>query len=344
MAELIWEERWHPLRREWVLIAGHRASRPWAGESLAAATGSVPEYDPSCHFCPGNRRVSGITNPDYTSPFAFTNDHPPMGPGAPDPVPGVIPYGSRSARGLCKVITYHRRHDLTLAEMPVEDIAVVATAWQRETQDLGARPEVKSVLVFENKGKVVGVSNPHPHCQIYGANFVFQVLQLEVEAARMARAEEDRNVFEAMLMEEHRDGRRILHENDAFTAFIPFAARYAYEVMILTRRRAGSLTDFTPPDIHLLAACLKEVLVRYDNLWRMPLPYVMALHQAPTDGGHYPDFRFHIEIYPPLRAPHTLKYLAGPELGGGNIINPTCPEEKAAELRSLSGTHYKESP
>jgi UDPglucose--hexose-1-phosphate uridylyltransferase len=303
----------------------------------------VPAYVPDCYLCPRNARVSGARNPDYRDVFVFDNDHPCVGPLAPATVraPGEF-YRVAPASGIAKVVCYSPRHDLTLSELTVEEIVVLLTAWQHEYRELAARPEVRHVLVFENKGEVVGVSNPHPHCQIYATNFVFKTIETEVQAGRRHRAETGRSLFTEIIAAERADGRRVIAENEHAIAFLPFFARYAYETYVAPKRSYPSLADVPPAELSDFARALKEVLVRFDNLWRMAFPYVMVLHQAPTDGENHESFHFHIEFHPPLRKPNLLKYLAGPEIGGGNFLSDTSPEEKAAELRAVSSKHYKE--
>jgi len=197
------------------------------------------------------------------------------------------------------------------------------------------------VLIFENKGEVVGVSNPHPHCQIYATNFVFKTIETEARVSERHLAETGRVLFQDIIQAEREDGRRIIVENDSAIAFLPYFARYAYEVFVAPKQTHASLATFSQKEICDFARALKCLLVKFDNLWHMPFPYVMTLHQAPTDGGDYRGFHFHIEFHPPLRRPNLLKYLAGPEIGGGNFLSDTAPEEKAAELRAQPEIHYK---
>lgn len=337
----IWEERWHPLRREWVIVAAHRQERPWVGQTIPATGERAPAYDADCFLCPGNRRVSGAVNPAYTGVFVFDNDHPCVGPGAPGDVPEPgPPYAARRADGVARVICFSPRHDLTLAEMPAAEIAGIVGCWQQQTRDLGARPGIRQVLIFENKGEVVGVSNPHPHGQLYATNFTWHTFDAELEAQRAYARETGRALFADIIAAEQRDGRRILYEDEHAIAFVPYFARYAYEVYVAPKRRVAHVHALAEPEVEAVAAALRDVTVRYDNLWRQSFPYVMPLHQAPTDGGDYRDFHFFIGFLPPLRRPNTLKYLAGPEIGGGNFLSDTTPEEKAAELRALSSVHY----
>lgn len=336
-----WEERWHPLRREWVVISSHRNDRPWSGATVADAGRTLPQYDPTCYLCPGNPRVSGRRNDDYTGVFVFDNDHPSVGPNAPlelEPPAGI--YRNRPANGLARVVCFTPRHDLTLAELPSNRITELLHTLQREYRDLAARPEVRGILMFENKGEVVGVSNPHPHCQIYATNFVFKTMEIEAEASAEHLAEHGRPLFQDIIAAEEADGRRILASRDGALSFIPYFARYPYETYVAPRATRASIADLDDDELSSFSEVLGETLVRLENLWKMPLPYVMVLHQAPTQDPA-PGFHFHIQILPPLRKPGLLKYLAGPEVGAGNFLNDTAPEVKAAELRAVPSVHYK---
>lgn len=339
-----WEQRWHPLREEWVIVAAHRQNRPWSGQTMEHDPPPVPSFDPTCYLCPGNARVSGKRNPAYDGVYVFDNDHPCVGPNAPTQLatPTGI-YRNQPATGIARVVCYSPLHNVTLAELEPVQIEALLRAWQEQYRDLGARPEVNHVLVFENKGEVVGVSNPHPHCQIYATNFAFKTIENEVRISREHLRTRGKVLFQEIIEAERADGRRILAENGGAIAFIPYFARYAYETYVAPKETRASLADLSEAEVQDLALVLKEVLVRLDNLWRMPFPYVMALHQAPTDGGDHRGFHFHIEFHPPLRKPNLLKYLAGPEIGGGSFLSDTWPEDKAAELRAVSGSvHYKQ--
>ncbi len=340
----VWEERWHPLRREWVVISAHRNDRPWLGERVGEASRALSAYVPDCYLCPGNQRVSGERNPPYAGVYVFDNDHPCVGPRAPaelDPAPGNGVYRNRSASGLARVVCFTPRHDLTLAELPESEILSLLEVLQGQYRDLAARPDVRHVLVFENKGEVVGVSNPHPHCQIYATNFVFKTIEIEAGASAAHLAEHGRVLFQDIIAAEETDGRRILASSRDALSFVPYFARYPYETYVAPRATHASLADLDATELRDFAAVLRETLIRLENLWRMPFPYVMVLHQSPTEAQAAPGFHFHIEIHPPLRKPGLLKYLAGPEIGGGNFLNDTSPEEKAAELQAVPTTHYK---
>ena len=340
---MVWEQRWHPLRREWVIISSHRNERPWQGERVSESARPLPAYVQDCYLCPGNVRSSGQRNAPYSGVYVFDNDHPCVGPGAPRapavPAPAATIYRNSTASGCARVVCYTPRHNLTLAQLPESEVLGLLQALQAQYRELGARQEVRHVLVFENKGEVVGVSNPHPHCQIYATNFVFKTIESEAEAQGQYVAEHGRPLFQDIIQAEEADGKRLLVQRDKALSFIPYFARYPYETFVAPRETRASLADLTAQELDHFAAVLRETLIRLDNLWQMSFPYVMVLHQAPTDRA-YPGFHFHIEIHPPLRKPGLLKYLAGPEIGGGNFLNDTAPEEKAAELQAVPSVHY----
>jgi UDPglucose--hexose-1-phosphate uridylyltransferase len=341
---MTWEERWHPLREEWVIMAAHRQDRPWSGSTVNKAAPELPPYVADCYLCPGNARVSGAVNPQYEQTYVFDNDHPCVSPDAPsalEPSEGL--YQNRPAQGIARVVCYSPKHNLTLAELTVDEIQQLLRVWQQQYDELARLPEIKHVLIFENKGEVVGVSNPHPHCQVYATNFVFKTIENEARVSRRHLEQTGRVLFQDIIAAEQETRARIIAENDSAIAFVPYFARYAYEVFVAPKRTHPSLAALSPGEVSDFAAVLKDVAVRYDNLWQLPFPYVMPLHQAPADGGDYSGFHFHIEFHPPLRKPDLLKFLAGPEIGGGNFLSDTSPEDKAAELRAQPSVHYKES-
>jgi UDPglucose--hexose-1-phosphate uridylyltransferase len=339
---MLWEERWHPLRREWVVVSSHRNDRPWHGETTGDARRQLNPYEPGCYLCPGNARISGKTNPRYKGVYVFDNDHPCVGPLAPgelDAPPGI--YQNRPATGLARVVCFTPRHDQTLAELPLDQFVSLLETLQEQYRELASHREIEHVLMFENKGEVVGVSNPHPHCQIYATNFVFKTIEIELEASAEHRSQHGRALFQDIITAEEIDGRRLLARHDSALSFVPYFARYPYETYVAPRATRASIAHLTPAELGDLASVLQETLIRLENLWRMPMPYVMVLHQAPTKAPDDGTCHFHIQIHPPLRKPGLLKYLAGPEIGGGNFLNDTSPEEKAAELQAVPAVHYK---
>jgi len=341
---MTWEERWHPLREEWVIVAAHRQDRPWSGGTVTKSPPTLPPYVADCYLCPGNTRVSGAVNPQYEQTYVFDNDHPCVSLAAPaglETPTGL--YQNRPARGVARVVCYSPKHNLTLAELTIQEIQQLLHVWQEQYAELGRMPDIKHVLIFENKGEVVGVSNPHPHCQIYATNFVFKTIETEARVSRQYLDQTGRVLFQDIIAAEQESGTRIIAENETAIAFLPYFARYAYEVFVAPKKTHPNLATLNASEVLDFASVLKDVLVRFDNLWQISFPYVMPLHQAPTDGGDYSGFHFHIEFHPPLRKPDLLKFLAGPEVGGGNFLSDTSPDEKAAELRAQSNVHYKGS-
>jgi len=332
-----WEKRWHPLRQEWVVYAAHRNTRPWHFD-LKEHTSSAPEYDPSCYLCPGNTRISGEKNENYKKVFIFENDHPVVGLHSPvitDSGEHSGLYRKEQANGIAKVVCYDPRHNVTLTEMSVPDIAEVFRALRDEMKYFLQHPATRSVLIFENKGEIVGVSNPHPHCQIYATDFVFNVFRKELKALSDHKESTGRNIFADIIDAEKKDGIRVIAENDHAIAFIPFFARFAYETYIFPRRQHETLITMTDDELLGLAEVYQVVTRKFDAHFKMKFPYVMAFDQAPVDGKTYEGYHMHLNICPPLRQPGLQKYLAGPETGADTFMADTMPEEKAAELNSI---------
>ena len=339
-SDLVWEQRWHPLREEWVLFTSHRGGRPWLGEMSRPGEEVIPAYDPTCALCPGNARLVG-RNPAYAGAYVFTNDLPCFTADSPETVssPTGELYMSRPARGTAEVVCYSPDHSKTFAVLTEAEALDVARLWRDRYVELGARPEVNHVLIFENKGSQVGTSNPHPHCQIYAGNLIYGLTERHVSASRN-HFERTGQLLGLDILARESASPRVIAQNEAFLACVPWFARYAYEVFVLPKRACTSLADFNESELASFASLLREVTIRYDNLWRQPMPYIMVIHQAPTDGGDYRAFPLHVEFHPPLRRPDTMKFLAGPEIGGGSMTNESNPDEKAAELRNVSAIHY----
>lgn len=339
---MTWERRWHPLREEWVTITSHRNVRPWSGASAAAGKEDVPRYVLDCHLCPGNRRISGAVNDVYGSVFVFDNDHPAFSRSAPAPLespPGI--YRNAPALGVCRVMCYSPRHDVSLAELGEDGVRRVIERWAAESYQLARQDDVAQVLIFENKGEIVGVSNPHPHCQIYAPGFVFKGIETELEAMRAFEAAHGDNLFRAIIETERADGRRVIVERAGAIAFVPYFARFPFEVCVAPVKRCQHLFELDDESLEALAAVLSETLIRYDNLWEMSFPYMLVVHQAPADGERYPEYHCHIQIHPPLRQPDLQKFLAGVETGGGHFLNDLAPEDAAAALAGVSAVHYR---
>jgi len=284
-----------------------------------------------CPFCPGSGRV-----PENYDCYIYPNDFAAFSIPPPEPaITGDDFYRVARSQGRCDVVLYHPDHNTSLPQLSLPHIVKLVQLWRRRFVELKATPGIRYVLIFENKGAVIGVTMPHPHGQIYAFPFIPPRLKRELEAARAHQRAKRRCLFCDILKKERRDGRRIVAENEAFTAFVPFYARWPFEMHIFSRRHLGTLEDFRPSEERALAEILKWVTLKYDNLYQMSFPYMMLLHQAPTK-GRFPYFHFHIEFYPPHRSKEKLKYLAGVETGAGTFLNDSLAEEKAAELRGVA--------
>jgi UDPglucose--hexose-1-phosphate uridylyltransferase len=242
----VWEERWHPLREEWVIVAAHRQERPWSGSTVEHARVDLPDYLEDCYLCPGNARVNGKLNAAYTDVFVFDNDHPCVSFSAPfelEPTSGV--FRNRPAHGISRVVCYSPKHNVSLSELSNSEVENLLRTWQQQYVELGAHPEIAHVLIFENRGEVVGVSNPHPHCQIYATNFVFKTIETEARVGQRHLAETGRVLFHDIIEAERTDGRRIIVENESAIGFIPYFARYAYEVFVAPKQTHSSLASMS---------------------------------------------------------------------------------------------------
>ncbi len=336
-----WEKRWHPLREEWVVYSAHRNSRPWQGAGLVKPKESHP-YDPSCYLCPGNARIHGSSNPDYKDVFIFENDHPVVSIQAPHVKTSDAEdlYKKEMALGIAKVVCYDPRHNVTLSQMKLDQVVKVFAAFQHEMAEFENNPAIKSVLIFENKGEAVGVSNPHPHCQIYATDFSFKLVEQQIRIAIDYQKNCHKNIFDEIINHERKDGVRVIAENENAIAFIPFFARYAYEVMIFPKGNHQTLNTLSAMELLDLTAVFHQVVRRMDMNFQMDFPYVMSIMQSPVDGKSYSDFRMHLWLQPPYRQPGLIKYLAGPEIGAGNFMADTMPEDKAAELLKVNLNEY----
>ncbi|GAB4491203.1 MAG: UDP-glucose--hexose-1-phosphate uridylyltransferase [Anaerolineales bacterium] len=339
--------RFNPLTREWVLVSPQRAKRPWQGQVEKVAAPGLPHYDPGCYLCPGNERAGGVRNPAYESVFVFDNDFAALLPdeaSAPAEQAENLPASLLSAEaenGLCRVICFSPRHDLTLPELPPQQIEAVLRAWAQQTSDLGARGDIAYVQVFENKGAAMGCSNPHPHSQVWASGHVPNEPAKELIAQRAYLAEHGRPLLLDYLAEETRLGQRIVAANEHFSALVPFWAVWPFEILLSARRPVASLPDLTDAEFGALADIFKQVTTRYDNLFETSFPYSMGFHQAPADGQPHPEWVLHAHFYPPLlRSATVRKFMVGYEMLAMPQRDITA-ETAAARLRELPGTHYK---
>lgn len=316
------ELRWNPQLQQWVVVATHRQDRTYKPPA---------EFCPLCPTKPGQFPTE-IPAEDYEI-VVFENKFPSLKTPPPEmDVVGTPIYPVAPASGVCEVICYSPHHDGTLGDESVEHIYNLVQVWTDRYQDIGSKEEIEYVFIFENRGEAVGVTLHHPHGQIYGFPFIPPTLEKELTSAQQHFAKTGRCMYCDILKQEKEDQVRIIAQTQSFTAFVPFFARFPYEVHIMSRRHVGSLADLSDRESFELAETLKEVISRYDKLFDKPLPYLMVLHQSPTKGDH-PEYHFHIEFYPFNRTATRLKFLAGVESGAGTFITDMSPEEQARRLR-----------
>jgi len=341
-----WERRWHPLLSEWVIISASSAVRPWSGATATSEGTKSPQHDPACYLCPSVTRASGHQNPDYTGPFAFDNDFPTFAKHAPETNPSSTtnsdpldsPFAiTAPAKGNCRVLCWSERHDMTLAELPVTDMAAITQLWRDEFTLLHNNPDVHQALMFENKGTEIGVSNLHPHGQAYGLPFVSS------HASRMRDAQAQyKNKHQSDLLIDMQDhpsvkGALIVERANHWTVIVPFAARFAYETWILPHQAATNLSTLSDDALLELGEVYHRQAQRYDALFQRQSPNITHFHNAPSDNNpKNSSWCFHMAFQPPLREPDKLKYLGGFESSAGNITNPVQPEVAAGRLREIT--------
>jgi UDPglucose--hexose-1-phosphate uridylyltransferase len=333
--------RYNPLRRQWVLISPHRTQRPWQGEVNPSSGFSDVHYDPTCYLCPGNTRAGGHVTPHYESVFIFDNDYAALLPDSPEPPPDASPLlHAERERGRCKVVCFHPDHSLTLPRMELPDVRRVVDAWTAEYIALGDQPEVNYVQIFENRGAMMGASNPHPHCQIWATEHIPDEPAQETEALKNYAATKQSCLLCDYLRVESKEQIRIIAENEDFLVVVPWWAVWPFETLVLSKRHVGSLAHFDDREKTSLADILKQVTTRYDNLFETSFPYTMGLHQTPVDGEEHPEWHFHAHFYPPLlRSATVRKFMVGFEMLGMPQRDIT-PESAAARLKDLSPVHF----
>jgi UDPglucose--hexose-1-phosphate uridylyltransferase len=330
--------RLNPLTGEWVLVSPHRTGRPWQGQLEKVTSHHEPEYDPTCYLCPGNARVGGVLNPLYTGTFVFDNDFAALKLGARDDRIDIENRGLLVAEGepgLCRVICFSPRHDLTLATMSPNDIGGVIRTWTTQFTELGGMPQINHVQIFENRGSMMGASNPHPHCQIWSTSSIPEIPRKEL-ACQSAYFEQHNKCLLCDYLElEERQQARVVYQNDGFVALVPFWAVWPFEILVCSRRHMGTLPEFEEKEVILLAQILKQVTATYDKVFEVPFPYSMGFHQSPTDGKTHHEWHFHAHFFPPLLRSATIrKFMVGFEMLGMPQRDIT-PESAAAHLRAL---------
>ena len=331
------------LTREWLLVSPHRTQRPWQGQLETPAPDERPAHDPGCYLCPGNARAGGATNPHYEGTFVFENDYAALRPEAPDLMIDQRADGggpslllAQSERGICRVICFSPRHDLTLANMEQPAIRAVVDSWGAQYAELGANEWVSYVQIFENRGAMMGASNPHPHGQIWANQRVPNEPAKETLRQQEYLAATGRLLLLDYLAQELADGQRIICHNDHFVALVPFWATWPFEALVLPRAARGAISDLSADERDGLALILRQLTRRYDKLFQVSFPYSMGLHQRPTDGMAYPEWQLHAHFYPPLlRSATVRKFMVGYEM----LAQPQrdiTPESAAERLRDLS--------
>lgn len=335
--------RLNPLTNEWMLVSPHRAKRPWLGQVEDIAVEQRPSYDPTCYLCPGNERVGGAKNPSYDGVFVFDNDFPALLSSFDDAksIDNSNPlYQLQPERGFCRVICFSPRHDWTLAHMPFDRIRAVIDVWGEQTQDLAQYDWLTYVQVFENKGKMMGASNPHPHGQIWATERLPREVSKEDDAQRQYFEQNNQTLLSAVVDEEMRQQTRIVYENTHWLVVVPFWAIWPFEVLLIAKRPVQYIHDLTDAERDALAETLSATTIRYDNLFKTTFPYSMGFHQAPVNRGPQPHWHLHAHFYPPLlRSATVRKFMVGYEMLGTPQRDIT-PESAAQRLRDLPAERF----
>ena len=332
------------LTGEWILVSPHRSQRPWQGEIADQENQIRPSYDRECYLCPGNKRANGEVNPNYENTFVFTNDYSALIENVPAKKMNqknlLI---AENEKGICRVVNFSPKHNLTLAEMNENEIENVITTWQDEFKKLSSNKNINYVQIFENKGTMMGNSNPHPHCQIWAQESIPLEPQKELKQFQKYYSKNKKSLLSDYLKLELKQKERIVYENDSFAAVIPFWATWPYETLIISKRKISNLLQLNAKEKKDFAKIISTITIKYDNLFNISFPYSAGIHQAPTEGNKYPEWHFHMHFYPPLlRSASIKKFMVGYEM----LAEPQrdfTPEASAAILKNLSTKHYKSS-
>ena len=329
------------LTGDWILVSPHRMKRPWQGKTEDVVTDERPTYDPTCYLCPTNKRMDGSINPNYDKAYAFVNDFSALLADTPS---GSVNDNNlliaNSESGICKVICFSPSHNLTLPQMSSEAIESVIDLWQDEYQILSENPVIKYIQIFENKGEIMGCSNPHPHGQIWASSSVPLELSKETEQQQKYYLQHQRSLLQDYIALELEKQERVIVENEHFVAVVPFWAVWPYETMIVSKRQVQHVTMFSTSEKQALATILKDLTCKYDNLFNISFPYSAGMHQAPVNDGNHDEWHWHMHFYPPLlRSASVKKFMVGYEM----LANPQrdiTPEQAAQTLKALSTVHY----
>jgi UDPglucose--hexose-1-phosphate uridylyltransferase len=331
------------LTGEWILVSPHRTKRPWQGKVENLQQEFRPEYDPICYLCPGNKRAGNLLNPDYNEPFSFVNDFASLVKDTPIGKLNIEELlQAESDSGICKVIVFSPNHQLTLPELKVFEIEKIIALWCKELVEISKDKSIKYIQIFENKGEIMGCSNPHPHGQIWAQSSIPLEINKETVQQKAYFEKNGKSLLSAYLTLELKLQERVVFENKSFVVIVPFWATWPYETILISKRHVTTITEFEEEEKKDLAITIKEITTRYDNLFQISFPYSSGIHQAPINDGKHSEWHWHMHFYPPLLRSSTVKkFMVGYEL----LANPQrdiTPENAAEKLKSLSSLHYKE--
>lgn len=344
MANVFFEEnphrRYNVLTGEWVLVSPHRTKRPWQGKNEEPAQLSTQNYDPNCYLCPGNERAGGAINPEYKEPWAFTNDFAALLQDVAIEKYDEGLFKAESETGICRVVCFSPNHSLTLPLMEKKDIRAVIDLWQKEFAELSAKDSINYIQIFENKGAIMGCSNPHPHGQIWAQNSIPEEILKKSYRFKEYWNTNQQSILEAYVSQELEAKERILIENEDWVAVVPFWAVWPYETMLIPKRKIAYITELTTQEKENFAGILKELTTKYDNIYKTSFPYSAGIHQAPCDGQEHPEWHLHMSFYPPLlRSATVKKFMVGYEMFA-NPQRDITAEQAAAKIREQSDIHY----
>lgn len=336
-------QRLNMLTGEWVLVSPHRTKRPWQGKTESVSDDSRPKYDASCYLCPGNERSGGQQNEPYTSTYVFQNDFAALLPGQDNKEQNFGLLRSREESGICQVICFSPDHSLTMPQMSIHDLAGVVKIWKDQFEALGNQPHIANVQIFENKGDIMGCSNPHPHGQIWAQTSIPNEIAKRTANQEAYFEENGTSLLGDYLKQELALKERLIAENEHFVCLTPFWAIWPYETMIIPRRHFQSIGEMNSEEELAFAHMLSMITIRYDNLFQCSFPYSAGMQQRPTDNRNYSGWHFHYSFYPPLlRSATVKKFMVGYEMFAGPQRDIT-PEQAAEKLRGLPTVHYKSS-
>lgn len=335
--------RFNPLTGEWIMVSPQRTKRPWQGKVEETNVEHKPEYEKDCYLCPNNKRANGEFNPSYTSTFVFDNDFSAFEENIPE-----FNYDenellrSKSEKGICRVVCFSPKHNLTLAELSSDEIVEIIKTWQNEYSFLGSKPFINYVQIFENKGDIMGCSNPHPHGQIWAQETIpNEPLKEQINQLKYYK-EKNKTLLSDYINLENQKQERIIFENESFISLVPYWALWPFETMIISKKASTNILKFTEKEIKEFAETIKILTVKYDNLFKVSFPYSAGIHQAPTDGLEHPEWHFHMHFYPPLLRSATIKkFMVGYEL----LAEPQrdiTPEGAAEILKNLPTIHFNQ--